>query len=282
MPALLFQSSIDRPDWWSEQLTTRLPDLEVRIWPDIGDPNDVEFALVWKPPDGLLASLPKLRAIFSLGAGVDHLFKDPLRPDGVPITRVVDSHLTGGMVEFALMHTLRFHRDLHIYEAQQRDRVFRGHHQVLPEERRVGLLGLGVIGKAVAAALKEQRFDVVGWTRTPRKIPGATCFHGRDGLGPFLAGTSILICLLPLTPDTSGILDARLFDQLPRGAFVINLARGGHLVEADLLAAAGQRPHRRRSLGCVRCGAATGRSPVLGAPGDSYHPPMSHRSPTRA
>ena len=218
-------------------MNARLPDIEVRIWPEIGNASDVEFALVWKPPGGLLASLPNLRAIFSLGAGVDHVFKDPHRPTSVPITRVVDDHLTGGMVEFALLHTLRFHRDLHVYEAQQGDRVFRGHTQIIPEERRVGLLGLGVIGQAVAAGLLQHRFAVAGWSRTPKEIPGVACFHGADGLAPFLAETSILICLLPLTQETAGILNAETFAKLPRGAFVVNLARGDHLIEPDLLAA---------------------------------------------
>ena len=218
-------------------MKARLPNLDVRIWPEVGDTSDIEFALVWKPPAGLLRSLPNLRAIFSLGAGVDHIFKDPQRPAGVPITRVVDDHLTGGMVEFALLHTLRFHRDLHVYEAQQRDRVFRGLTQILPEERRVGLLGLGVIGQAVAAGLLQHRFTVAGWSRTPKDIPGVACFHGADGLASFLAETSILICLLPLTEETAGILNAETFAKLPRGAFVINMARGDHLVEPDLLSA---------------------------------------------
>ncbi len=218
-------------------MNARLPDLDIRIWPDAGDPADVEYALVWKPPRGMLAGFPNLRAIFSLGAGVDHLFGDPDLPRGVPVTRVVDDHLTGGMVEFALFHVLRFHRDFHLYEAQQQAGVWQEHVLTLPEERRVGLLGLGVIGQGVAAALCGLRFDVAGWSRTPKSVAGVTCFHGTDGLDRLVERTEILVCLLPLTVETAGILDAATFARLPPGACVINLARGGHLVETDLLAA---------------------------------------------
>ncbi|MBB6252444.1 2-hydroxyacid dehydrogenase [Nitrospirillum iridis] len=236
--ALLFVSAHDHAADWAAELNAQLPDIEVRVWPDgMGDPAEIDTALVWKPPAGLLASLPNLKVIFSLGAGVDALLADPTLPD-LPLVRMVEPGLTEGMTEYVCLHVLRWHRDAPLFEAQQRDIVWQQlTHQPLARERRVGILGLGALGSDAARALKALRFDVAGWSRSPKDLDGITTYHGADGLAPFLARTDILVCLLPLTPDTEDILDAGLFAQLPRGAVVINAARGRHLVEQDLLAA---------------------------------------------
>lgn len=232
---LLFASPDDDPIAWRAALQRRLPDLEVRIWPELGDNGAIEAALVWLPPPGLLASLPQLRAIFSLGAGVDRLLEDPTLPAEVPLCRMVDPSLTASMAEFAFLHVLRYHRDLDVYEAQQRRAEWR---LVLPRPASatvVGLLGLGELGAAAARLLADHGFTVRGWSRSRKAVEGVACFAGPEELDPFLEGLGVLVCLLPLTAETRGILNARLFARLPAGARLVNLARGGHLVEQDLL-----------------------------------------------
>ncbi len=235
--ALLFLSSVDSAEAWQAALGTVLPDLELRVWPDIGDPGDIEAALVWRPPPGLLGSLPNLKLIASLGAGVDHIFADPHLPPQVPIVRLVDPHLTTAMSEYVQLQVLRLHRQDLAYVAQQRRREWRPLPQPNAGERRVGILGLGVLGSDAALKLSVLGFDVAGWSRAEKKLRGIACFHGAAGLTAMLARSEILVCLLPLTPATEGILDARLFAQLPRGAALVTRARGRHLVESDLLPA---------------------------------------------
>lgn len=235
--ALLFQSSVDSAERWSAELQRLLPDLEIRVWPQIGNAGDIDAALVWRPPAGLLASLPRLKLIAALGAGADHILADPRLPTNVPIVRLVDPYMTAAMSEYVQLQVLRLHRQDPLYLAQQRERIWRERPQPNAAERRVGVLGLGELGGDAALKLRVLGFDVAGWGRTERKLPGIACFHGADGLRALLARSEILICLLPLTPATEGILDARLFAGLPRGAAIVNCARGGHLVEADLVAA---------------------------------------------
>ncbi|MEA1677269.1 glyoxylate/hydroxypyruvate reductase A [Nitrospirillum sp. BR 11163] len=236
--ALLFVSAHDHAADWVNELNAQLPELDVRVWPEgMGDPAEIDYALAWKPPAGLLASLPKLKVIFSLGAGVDALLADPTLPD-LPLVRMVEPGLTEGMTEYVCLHVLRWHRDAPLFEARQRAGEWKQlTHQHLARERKVGILGLGALGSDAAQALKALRFDVAGWSRSPKHLDGVATYHGAEGLAPFLARTDILVCLLPLTPDTENILDSGLFAQLPRGAVVINAARGRHLVEEDLLTA---------------------------------------------
>jgi len=237
MITVLFQSDVDRGDWWGEELGKRLPGVELRIWPDIGDKADIDYALVWMPELGLLRSLPNLKAILSLGAGVDHIFRDPDLPPGVPIARVVDPELTARMTEFVLLHVLRYHRQQPAYDAQQIEARWRQLHQPAAHDRRVGIMGMGELGADAGRRLVDLDFRVAGWSRSAKEIAGIEGFHGADGLEPFLARTEILVCLLPLTPATENILDAALFAGLPEGAHVLNVARGGHLVDDDLIAA---------------------------------------------
>lgn len=235
--ALLFHSDIDSAADWRAALGALLPELELRVWPAIGDPRDIDAALVWRPPPGLLASLPNLKLIASLGAGVDHIFADPQLPAQVPIVRLVDPHMTAAMSEYVQLQVLRLHRQDLAYLAQQR----RGEWRPLPQpnagERRVGILGLGVLGGEAALKLSVLGFEVAGWSRAEKKLPGIACFHGTAGLDAMLARSEILVCLLPLTRATEGILDAGLFAKLPRGAAIVNCARGRHLVESDLIPA---------------------------------------------
>lgn len=235
--ALLFKSDVDRSEVWQEAIAAIMPELEFRDWSERGDPADIEFALVWHPPRGELAKLPNLKAIFSLGAGIDHLASDPDLPPGVPVVRMVDRGLTVGMTEFVTMAVLRHHREVHDYEIQQRQKVWKQLITPLAWQRKVGILGLGVLGSDSADKLKYLGFDVAGWSRSQKSLPGITCFSGSDGLRAFLQRSEILVCLLPLTEETKGILNAETLSLLPKGAYLINAGRGGHMVSEDVLAA---------------------------------------------
>lgn len=234
--ALLFYGPGDDPVAWRAELTKRLPDLDVRTVDAMGDPADIDMAVVWKPPPGLLASLPNLKVIFSLGAGVDGFFADPTFPD-LPFCRLVDPQLTDVMAEFVLLHVLKYHRLMDRFAAAQRRAEWDFALAPLASSVRVGIMGLGVLGSATAKILLRHGYTVRGWSRTRHEVPGATCFAGTERIAEFLGGTDILVCLLPLTAETENILDAALFEQLPAGARLINVARGRHLVEEDLLAA---------------------------------------------
>ena len=214
-----------------------LPDLDCRLWDEPVDPADVHYAVVWKPPTGGLRRFENLRCIVSIGAGIDHVLADTQLPEAVPIIRTTGNDLTQRMREYICLHVLRFHRGLAAIEQAQREREWRNTVNPVAGHRRVGIMGLGKLGADAARALQQIGFSVAGWSRTEHEIDGVTTFAGRKGLPEFLRQTEILVCLLPLTPATHGILNASLFDQLPRGANLINVARGEHLVEPDLIAA---------------------------------------------
>ena len=234
---LIMKPDLEHARAWSDVFTDAMPEMPVRDWSAPGDKADIEFAFVWAPEPGALREFPNLKCIFSIGAGVDHLLKDPDLPDGVPIVRMVEPELTQGMSEYVTMHVLRYHREVPALEQQQRDKVW--HELIAPTapSRKVGILGLGVLGQDCARVLHALKLDLASWSRTPKQVDGVQSFHGADGLDPFLARTEILVCLLPLTAETEGILNRDLFAKLPRGAALINAGRGGHQVEADILEA---------------------------------------------
>jgi glyoxylate/hydroxypyruvate reductase A len=235
--ALLFCSTADSAARWQAQLVRLSTAIEVRVWPEIGDPAEIDYALVWRPASGLLASLPNLKLILSLGAGIDHILTDPLLPRRVPIVRLVDPYLTAAMSEYVVLQVLRLHRNDIEYQEQQRVQIWRELPQRTAGERPVGILGFGEIGRDAARKLKGLGFPVAGWTRRPRRIAGFPTHAGAEGLRHLLDGAAILVCLLPLTGETEGILNAANFRRMPRGGGVVNAGRGGHLVEADLIPA---------------------------------------------
>jgi glyoxylate/hydroxypyruvate reductase A len=230
------------PSRWRERFVRVCADRAVALLPDDPvEPAAVRYAAVWKPRPGALAMFPNLAAIFNLGAGVDALTADPSLPD-VPLVRVADDDLTGRMTEYVVMHVLMHHRHQRYLDACQRERVWAPQAQRAASAVRVGVMGLGVLGADAAQVLARLGFAVAGWSRTRKAIPGIAGFAGDAELPAFLARTDILVCLLPLTPATRGILDRRTFALLARdGAFggpvVINAGRGGLQVESDLLAA---------------------------------------------
>ena len=235
--ALLFRSTVDSAARWRAQLTRLTQELEVRVWPEIGDPAAIDYALVWRPEPGFLASLPNLKLILSLGAGVDHLLGDPRLPLHLPIVRLVDPHMTDAMSEYVTLQVLRLHRQDLDYRSQQQARVWRELDQQNAAERRVGILGLGELGQDAAKKLKALGFDVAGWSRSEKAVEGVRSYAGAAGLAPLLGRSEIIVCLLPLTAETEGILNKRTLALLPKGAALVNAARGAQLVEEDLLAA---------------------------------------------
>ena len=224
-------------DLWRAELAKRLPGLEIRIHPEIGNPAEIEVILAWKAPHGLIASLPHLRLICSLGMGLDHLLDDPTLPPDVPIVRLVDPNMVEQMSEYALYAVLHFHRRFDVYERFQRER--RWQELPLPHTalRRVGVMGLGEIGSDCARKLAALGFQVRGWSRTPKGLPEVRCFSGEAGLPDFLSESEILVAVLPLTAETTGVVNARALARMPRGSYFVNIARGGLVVEQDLLAA---------------------------------------------
>lgn len=224
---------------WAERLRARLPDRDIRIWPDaMGDPADIRYALTWKAPASALTACPNLQAVFSLGAGADHLLGQQGLPD-VPIVRVVDPDLTGRMSEWITLQVLLHHRQHLRYAAQQRRHEWTPHAQAAARDVRVGILGLGVLGADAAEVLVRLGYRVAGWARTPKDLAGVECFAGEEAFDAFLARTDILVNLLPLTPQTHGLIDRGVLDKLPRdgalgGPVFINAGRGGSHVEADI------------------------------------------------
>jgi glyoxylate/hydroxypyruvate reductase A len=219
---------------WQAALAEHMPELELVAWPASGP---IDAALAWQPPAGALAALKTLRIVHALGAGIEELLADQGLAPGVPVVRLVDPSMTRAMGEYVQLQVLRLHRHDLDYRAQQAAQDWRELPQKAADERRVGILGLGVLGSEVALRLKVLGFDVAGWSRLQRKQKGIPCFSGKDGLAALVAQSDILVCLLPLTRETENILDARLFAALPKGAAIVNCGRGAQLVEADLLAA---------------------------------------------
>ncbi len=229
-----------REQWWLKHMQSLLPEIDCRLWDDPGDVDEIDIAVVWKPPAGGLKRFPNLRAIVSIGAGIDHVLADPELPKHVPIIRTTGEDLKVRMREYVALHVLRQHRRLPEIEAAQERREWLQLVNPPAYERRVGIMGLGGLGADCARTLAALGFDVAGWSRRPKGIDGVKSFagqEGQEGLAAFLSRTEILVCLLPLTPVTEGILNADLFKKLPKGASIINAARGGHLVEDDLVEA---------------------------------------------
>ena len=234
--AILFHCPWANADEWRRRIAEALPEAELRDWLQHGDLDEIGFAMVWQAPQGALATLPNLKGVCALGAGVDALLRDPPRP-GVPIARLVDPLMAERMAEYVVGQALRHHLRSDEYAAQQRAGLWRRLPYKDAAERTVGVLGLGALGSRAAERLAAQGFRVLGWSRGPKQADGFECLHGEDGLAEIARQAEILVCLLPLTAETRGMLNAALFARLPDGAALINVARGSHLAEADLLAA---------------------------------------------
>jgi glyoxylate/hydroxypyruvate reductase len=219
---------------WRDTFAEQLPDLEIRIWPDAGRAADVEYLAFMHPDFDVLPVFPNLKAMFSRSAGVESFVNHPKLPKA-PLGKMEPPGGDPMMTEYVVMHVLRLHRDMPAYQAAQANREWRRTSIVRPEERRIGFLGYGMMAKAPALVLKSLGFPVSAWVRSPRENEEVPVFHGRDQLERFLSQTDIAVCLLPLTRETEGILCSRTFAMMPRGAMLVNVGRGRHVVEADLI-----------------------------------------------
>ena len=235
---ILLSTSSFEPDRWRALLSA---DRDVVLEPDGPNDPDIDYAVVWKHRHGVLSRLPNLKIIFSVGAGVDHIFADPDLPN-VPVVRVVAENLTQRMTEYIVWRVLDHHRQGMTYRTQQAGRIWDDPSQPVSGEVAVGIMGLGELGRAAAQALLPLGFRIKGWTRKQSAMAGVDCFCGTDGLRPFLAATDILVVLLPHTPATEGIIDYGLLSGLNRngplgGAVLINAGRGKLQREADIVRA---------------------------------------------
>jgi glyoxylate/hydroxypyruvate reductase A len=228
---LLFYSAGDNAAAWVAALQDALPGAHVAVWPAA---ETADYALVWKPPPQLLHELHKVKAIFNLGAGVEAVA--PAVPRGAQLVRLEDAGMARQMAEYVCYAVLRRYREFDVYAEQQRAGLWRARPPARAQEFGVGILGLGVLGRAVAGALLPFGFALHGWSRTPKQMAGVATSAGADELDGLLARAQVLVCLLPLTPATRGLLDQRRLAHLPRGAGVVNVSRGALIVDDDLLA----------------------------------------------
>ncbi|MBC3366001.1 glyoxylate/hydroxypyruvate reductase A [Pseudomonas sp. SWRI154] len=232
--ALLYKADPVRGEHWRRLFAEQAPDIEWRAWPDIGDPRDIQYLAAWQAPDEIETLLPNLQVLFALSAGVDQLDLGRL-PPSLPVVRLLDPGITQGMCEYASFAVLSVHRDMLRYRQQQAERCWQAHPLVPARQRRVGVMGLGLQARQILATLAPFGFALSGWARSKHQIDGVACHAGPEQLPAFLAQCDIVLCVLPLTEQTQGILNRQLFEQLPKGAALINMGRGGHLIEADLL-----------------------------------------------
>lgn len=219
------------PKNWVRELKNQHPGVNVVVYPEEHEKEEVEFALTWKHPRGIFKNYPNLKVIASMGAGVDHITSDPALPENVKITKVIDNQLTEDMSAFVLALVLNRLRNLSYHHGSEEWKP-KGYRRI--KDTHVGILGLGVLGKGVAEQLVYNGFKVSGWSRSKKEIEGVKTYTAEE-LTEFLSELDILVCLLPLTEETENILDSNLFEKLPEGAYLINVARGEHLVEQDLL-----------------------------------------------
>ena len=236
MSILVIEEAAEAAEW-ARHLSAELPGAEIRVWPDVPDPEAVEMAVVWDDLDAL-AGLPNLSAVVVLGAGVDHLLgRLDAMPEGVACLRIVDDSVRAQMVEWVLLALVTHTRRWDDYRAQQRAGSYEELPVPVPPDLVVGILGFGVLGRATGELLRDIGYRVRGWSRSAKRAEGIECFAGKGELESFLAGCDVVVCMLPLTAQTEGLLRRDTFAMMKRGAYLINVARGGHVVEADLVAA---------------------------------------------
>ncbi len=233
MSMLLIPSEFNPIDW-IKALQNEEPSLKIQVWPKVQAPEDVQFALVWWYPPGELLKFPNLKCIASIGAGVDFILNDTRRPD-VPVVKIVDQLLTRDMTQFVLAAVLNHVRNFDEFRDNQKRHIWIP--KRAPLQVTVGVMGLGQLGCDVATHMQRLGFNVIGWSRSAKQVEGIKNYVGKAQFNDFLAQSEVLVCLLPLTPETQNILNRETFSHLPKGAYVINAARGAHLVDADLIAA---------------------------------------------
>lgn len=231
---LLYLADAERGAEWASLFTQRAPEIAFEYRPDQISPQTVRYLAVWHPPEDMLQRYTNVEIVFSLGAGVDQfdLTKIPL---DLPLVRMIEPGIAEGMAEYVSLSVMMIHRHFLDYSLQQRAGIWKLKRFHPATNVRVGFLGTGVLAQAAIAKLRPFGFSLSTWSRSEKQIDGVTCYHGESGLDDFLSQCDILVCLLPLTKETSGILNSDLFSKLPKGAALINCGRGQHLVQDDLL-----------------------------------------------
>lgn len=232
---IIYYAAGANPEVWLNAFHHYLPDANIRIWEE-GDNAPADYALVWKPPAAMLRGRNDLKAIFNLGAGVDAILQlgDAL-PQGVPLIRVDDAGMGVQMAEYVSHAVLRHFRRFDEYDSLQADKQWRTLPQHDKADFSIGILGLGVLGNCIIDGLRSFGFPLFGWSRSPKQIVGVECFHGEEGLDAFLNQTKVLVLILPLTKETENLMDKTKLAKLKQGAYIVNVARGAHIVEEDLL-----------------------------------------------
>jgi glyoxylate/hydroxypyruvate reductase A len=235
---LLFYTAASNSAAWLDALSRAMPRASIGSWPEgaTGATDGADYALVWKPPPELLAKLGSAKAIFNLGAGVDSLDPIPRSLQAVPLIRLEDAGMAEQMAEYVVHAVLRRYREFDAYAQSQRNALWQPRDRVDKSGFRIGVLGMGVLGAAVAAALAPFGFPVDGWSRSRKQISDVRNFAGTAELGEFLGRCRVLVCMLPLTAETRGMLNRAMLSQLSHGAYVVNVSRGALLVDEDLLA----------------------------------------------
>jgi len=237
-----------RADWWKDHMAGLLPEYEVILAEEVVDKDIIDFAVVWLPEPGWLKSFPNLKCIFSIGSGIDHILKDKELPQHLPIVRLTGTDLSTRMREYVVLHVLRLHRRLP--EVEESQKTEEGNQIIEPpaNNRTVGIMGLGNLGADCAQILSKIGFNVLGWAKSKKSLEGVESFVGNSGFDTFLSKSDIVVCMLPLTPETTDIMNASFFKKMKNGASIINVARGPHLNEEDLLVAIKSKKIRSATL----------------------------------
>lgn len=234
--SFVLKSTEERARLWKPMFASELPELAFHVWPETGDPQKVRYLAAWQPPENLAENFPNLEVLFSVGAGVDQLNLASI-PKNVRVVRMMEPGLAEGMIEYVLWAVLSYHRNMFQYARQQAAHVWKGTPNVSSSLFRVGVMGMGALGTPVLKKLSQFGYVCHGWSRSRHDISGIKSYAGPEELDDFLAATDVLVCLMPLTEATKGILNKELFAKLPKGACLINCGRGGHLAQEDLLLA---------------------------------------------
>jgi len=235
MTLLLFNSLRGGKEDWAKFFNKDLPNLEIREWPNIGNPQEIEYLVIGRPTLQELPPLPNLKLMLTMLAGVEGIYNNPACPKGIPLVKGEPEAGDPSLTEYGITHVLRHHRNLPAYSKHQRHHEWLEIEQKMASEQRVGLLGFGTMSKPIGEVLLNMGFNVAAWTRTTKPKISIKIFSGPTELDAFLERTDIAVCLLPFTPETKGIFNARTFAKMPKGASIINLGRGGHIIDADLI-----------------------------------------------
>ena len=232
---ILFASTKEQPEFWLPLLQKALPADRFFAWPDTNG-GDIDVALVATHPKGVFSGLARLKLVQSMWMGVENIIGDPELPRGVPVARLIDPGMVAAMGEAVIAHVLDWHRHFWCYRQFQQQKIWQRRRQYLACDRTIGLLGLGELGGSIAAKLRAMNFNVAGWSRRPKQLDGVYCSANLDEI---LSRSDAVVCLLPLTPQTRGILNKEKLQKIKKDGCVINVARGGHVIMTDLLAALG-------------------------------------------